>query len=431
MVRTSNPTHVTGKRPHLKIQPWIEHPAFCVCAKCSALSDDERSKPHSFRINRASKYGDDYLKSAQHALEVKAQEEAKLRAGGDGWMAASPDKITFAQLAAAYMEANDSERNAEIIRLHLVPYFGTLAAAQVKSADWRAYQRKRLQEGASPDTINREWNAGRAVLNFGEEEERIVRNPIGRGAVKLLPSSGPRKEFFEPEEWRIFLAAFDGYEGFRAHLKRRRDELPSRFVGERDLGSGRRHPNSDASREQFARLQESAPFVRGLLFSCARVMELAAVRWRDVDLRRGLVTIFQEKTEREKVIPIAEPWRADLAARPRGLPEAYLYARANGQPFYDQEIRRSMALALDIAGIRKHLTPHSIRHTALSWLAIAGVSEAHRKELAGHSRKSVADGYAHLTKGSLVPVVALLTRIEAQGFSEEESAEVAREESTN
>ena len=79
-------------------------------------------------------------------------------------------------------------------------------------------------------------------------------------------------------------------------------------------------------------------------------------------------------------------------------------------------------MARDIAEIRKNLTPHSIRHTVLSWLAIAGVSEVHRKEIAGHSRSTVADGYAHLTNGSLVPVVATLVRIEMEGFSEEESA---------
>ncbi|MBV9188011.1 MAG: tyrosine-type recombinase/integrase, partial [Acidobacteria bacterium] len=272
-------------------------------------------------------------------------------------------------------------------------------------------------------TINRELNTARAVFNFGEQEERIIRNPIARGSVQLLPSRGPRQGFFEPEEWRAFLAAFDDYEGFKAHLQRRREEMPSRFVGEKDMGSGRRNPESEASREQFDRLQEAGAFIRAMLFSCARVMELARMRWRDVDFRRGLATLFQEKTQAEKVIPISAPWRVDLIARPRGLPDAYVYVRSTGKPFYEEEVRRAVMLAVSIAAIRKHLTPHSIRHTALSWLAIAGAPEAHRKDFAGHSRKSVADGYAHLTRGSLVPVVALLARIEAEGFREEESAQ--------
>lgn len=420
--------HVTGNRPRLKIQPPITHPAFCFCQGCKKLPEGERGKPHVIRIRRASKYPDDFIKSALYALEVKAVEEAILTAGGDGWMAASPERITFAQLASAYLEAHDSERNTAIIKLHLVPFFGTLPAAQLKAGDFRSYQRKRLQI-ASPDTVNREWNALRAVLNFAEREERIVRNPFHRGAVEILPSRGPRKEFFEPEEWRAFLAVFDDYEGFKAHQRQRNDAAPVRIVRGHNLGSGRRNPNSDASRNQFERLQEAKTFIRGLLFSCSRVMELAGLRWRDVDLRRGLVTVFQEKTGREKVLPIAEPWRADLTAKQRGWPEAFVYVRSDGQPFYYEEIRRAVMMALEIVAIRKNLTPHSIRHTVLSWLAIAGVPEVHRKEIAGHSRTTISDGYAHLTKGSLVPVLATLVRIETDGFSAHESAAEARIES--
>ena len=425
MVRTSNPTHVTGKWPHFKIQPWINHPAFCICAQCSKLPEDERGKTHSFRINRASPFKEnsrtDYLSSAQYALEVKAKEEAKLTAGGDGWMAASPDRITFAQLAAAYLEANDSKRNAAIIEQHLVPFFGALPAAQLRASDFRSYQRKRQQDDASPDTINREWNTLRAVLNFAEREERITRNPIRRGAVELLPSRGPRKDFFEPEEWQSFIGAFDDYEGFKRHQREIIAAAPVRIIGGFERGSGRRNPDSEASHDQFEGMRKAKEFIRALLFSCSRVMELAGLRWRDVDLRRGLVTLFQEKTKQEKVLPMAEPWRIDLASRQRGLPDAYMYVRGDGRPFYDEEIRRAMSMALAVAGIRKHLTPHSIRHTCLSWLTIAGVSEVHRKEIAGHSRKTVADGYAHLTKGSLAPALATLARIEAEGFSEEES----------
>jgi integrase len=421
MARTANPTHVTGKRPRLKIQPPITHPAFCFCQGCQKLPEVERGKPHDIRIRRVSKYPDDFIKSALYALEVKAVEEARLKAGGDGWMAASPERITFAQLASAYMEAHDSERNTAIIRLHLVPVFGTLPAAQLKASDFRSYQRKRLQV-ASPDTVNREWTALRAVLNFAEREERIVRNPLRRGAVEVLPSRGPRKEFFEPEEWRAFLAVFDDYDGFKAYLWREHKAAPARIVGEKSFGVGRRNPNGDAVKAQFENLHESRQFIRALLFSCSRLMELGNLRWRDVDLRRGLVTLYQEKTQREKILPIAEPWRAELESRQRGLPEAYVYVRANGRPFYRGEIRRAVILAKNVAGIQKNLTAHSIRHTVLSWLAIAGVPEVHRMEIAGHSRSSVADGYAHLTKGSLVPVVATLERIEAGGFREEESA---------
>ena len=252
------------------------------------------------------------------------------------------------------------------------------------------------------------------MLNFAEAEERIYRNPIRRRAITRMGSGRPRQEFFEPEEWRAFIAAFDDEAGFMAQLERARADSPTR-----------RRPGSDASHRQFARFREWRPFFRGLLYVCSRLQELADLRWRSIDLRRGIVTLHQQKTRKPKTLPIAAPWRAELEARDRGLPDAYVYRRANGAPLDNQGAQRAFRLALVLAGIQKHLTPHSIRHTALSWLATAGVSKAHRDEIAGHARRDVGDGYAHLTCPALAPALAILARIEAEGFNENERSSLS------
>ncbi|HEV8434230.1 MAG TPA: tyrosine-type recombinase/integrase [Thermoanaerobaculia bacterium] len=419
MVRTKHATHVTGEIGSLQIQPWIVHPAFCSCRKCAALPIEERGKSHSVRIRRASLHPKDFAKSVLYALEVKAKEEEALRIGV-GYMAARPGEITVAQLCAAYLEAGrGGKRNEQIIRLHLLPFFGARIAADIKSSDFRRYQRER--EGkASGDTIDREWNVFRAVLNFAQTEERIERNPIPRGAVERVGAGTSRKEFFEPEEWRAFMNAFTDFAAYRAFLAREREEGPVRMVNGRNYGSGKRNPESEASRIRFERMRELGPYFRALLFGCARLHEMTRMCWRDVDLRRGIVTLYQEKTEKEKILPIAAPWRAELESRQRGLPAAFVYARANGHVLTTQEVEKTFAFAVRLAGIEKDLIPHSIRHTALSWLATAGFSKVHRDEIAGHARREVGDGYAHLTKGSLMPAVEALARIEREGFTSEE-----------
>ena len=425
MVRCSNATHVTGKPPHLKIQPWIDHPAFCACTRCADLDAEERRLPHSYRIKRASAFPDDFAKSVQYAGEVKRQEEQRLVAGGDGWMSARPEEITLAQIVKAYIDEHPkSRREEQILRQHILPFFenGRTPAAQIKAADWRRYQRHRVSQGASPDTVDREWNAARAVFNFAEEEERILRNPIRRGAVTRIGTGETRKEFFEPEEWRDFVAAFSDLSLFRAHLERERVAGPVRIVSGRSYGSGKRNPDSPASLLQFERLRELQPFIRALLWSCARLGELANLRWRDVDLRRRIVTLYQTKTRKAKALPIAAPWRAELESMQRGLPDAYVFTRSTGKPFGVLEVDRAFGLVLKVIGLKKNLVPHSIRHTVLSWLATVGVSQAHRDEIAGHARQAVGDGYAHLSMRALVPVIAVLVRIEMEGFGADELA---------
>ena len=168
------------------------------------------------------------------------------------------------------------------------------------------------------------------------------------------------------------------------------------------------------------------PFARALMYTCARIMELAELRWRDVDLRRRLVTLHQEKTGKPKTLPIVEPLRSILEARPRVTPEAHVFTRSTGKPLYEQEVLRAFRLVATMVAIRKRLTPHSVRPTVLSWLAIANVSEAPRAEISGHARRKIGDDYAHLTPTALAPVLALLARIEAEGFRREENAEEAR-----
>ncbi|HMJ86922.1 MAG TPA: tyrosine-type recombinase/integrase [Vicinamibacterales bacterium] len=423
MVRKHDPDYVSGRKGRYKIQPPINHPAFCGCSRCGKLPDHERGKPHTFRtIKRASHYPDDRPQSAMEARRVKAEEEARLVAGGDGWAVADRKSITVAQIAKAYVEeGSGGKREEQILRLHVVPELGTYAVTELKPILIRRWQRRRIENGASPDTVNREWNALRAVLNFAEREELVERNPIPRRAIALLESQGPRRDFFEPEEWNRLLAGLDDERAFNELLARERTGGPVRMIADRAYGSGKRRPESDASQEQFARLRELQPFMRAMLYTCARVGELVGLRWKDVDLRRGSVTLYQEKTKKEKVLPIAAPLMAILEARPRGLPHAVVFTRSTGEPFYYEEVLRAFRLAMRIAGIQKKLVPHSIRHTVQSWLAIVGVPEAHRKEIAGHSRRSVTDGYSHLTRGSLVPVMATLARIEAEGFREEES----------
>lgn len=415
--------HVTGRKGEYKIQPWIDHQPWCGCLKCSVLPVSERELPHSFRIKRASIFPDDFGESAKYARQVKAEEELRLAESGTGWMAARPDEITLSQLVCAYNEAHPaSERNAEILELHIVPFFGTMPAANLKPADVRRYQRARVATGVSPNTVDREWNALRAVLNFAEAEERIARNPIRRGAVRGIGEGKPKEEFFEPEEWRDFLSAITHELAFCAYLAKQREDGPVRIVNGRAYGSGKRNPASEASKLQFARTAEMRPFFGGLLYGCARAGELIALRWKDVDLRRGIVTLYQQKTRKPKTLPIVEPWRIQLEALPRGLPDVRVYRRLNGAEYEYEDVRRTFHLVLAIAGIKKALTPHSIRHTVLSWLAMAGVSKPHRDEIGGHARPTVGDGYAHLTKDALMPALTTLARIERDGFTNQERA---------
>jgi integrase len=276
------------------------------------------------------------------------------------------DETIFSALADIYlaehgpsMAPRSLERAEEIIDLHLRPGFGDVAIAELKAIHIRRYQRLRQEDGASPATVNREWNTIRAILNFAEQNELIERNPIRRGAIPPIETSGPRKDFFEPEEWRAFLAAFGDADRWRRYLQELRDKKPIRLVHGTSFGSGTRRPGSNASKLQLARLRETIPVFRALLYTASRAGEIIAANRADADRRRGLITIHQEKTRREKTLPIVEPFDEILDALPSATPAAPLLARSDGRRFY---VHRTCVRDRARAG-RHHEAAHAAFHS--------------------------------------------------------------------
>jgi integrase len=138
------------------------------------------------------------------------------------------------------------------------------------------------------------------------------------------------------------------------------------------------------------------------------VGEGVALRWKDVDLRCGFVTIYQEKTKRAKTLPLSAEARRILEMQPRGLPEALVFPRPSGGPWEHAKLWRTFKLALALSGGRGELRIHDLRHTAGSWLGQAGFSEAVISEVLGHSRAGVTAGYVHLRPDHLRDAVEKL-----------------------
>jgi integrase len=322
------------------------------------------------------------------------------------------ERMTFAQLAEDYlatagkrMAASSRNRAEGIIRRYLVPAFGAMKVEALRPIHIERYQAARLEK-ASPSTVVREWNTLRAILNFFEKYGHV--NPIRRKAVEPPKADDRRTIYFEPHEWRAFIAAFDDVGRWRAYRAGVR-----RFGTVRAGGSARserRHgagmdPNSPASDEYLDRLRQFPPIFKALLYTGARLGEVLAMKWEDVDLSAGKVSVMQEKTGERKTVPIAAPLRAIFTGMQRGTPKAYVFARSDGHPFGAAEVQRAFKVAKKIAKLRDELTPHKLRHTFASWLVMSGTPLRTVQELLGHANITTTTRYAHLSPAHLAGAV--------------------------
>ncbi|HXI13716.1 MAG TPA: tyrosine-type recombinase/integrase [Thermoanaerobaculia bacterium] len=318
------------------------------------------------------------------------------------------DRLTIKALSDRYLELHGPQlapaslgRTKEILRLHILPYIGEMRVTALKAYHVEQIRQKRLTAKANPSTVNREWNVLRALLNFGETKGIIERNPLRRDAIKRLKADEGRTVYFEPDEWQRFITAFDDEGAWKAHAGKVRRFGPV-------VGAGRKPENTI---DHLNRLRAIVPVFKALLFTGSRLNEILSLRWRDVDLKQGTLTILQEKTRKAKTIPMADVLRVELEALSRGIGEAFVFTHGEGRPFYKLEVQRAFAVARGLAGIREELTPHTLRHTFASWLAMEGTALHTIQKLLGHANIQTTGRYAHLSPSHLAEATGIVGRI--------------------
>jgi len=334
----------------------------------------------------------------------------------------SPERLTFAQLAADYLKIQGAKmspaglvRAVSIVERSLGPTFGSMKLEAIRPIHVERWMTARLADrkegvraiaGATRSTVNREWNTFRAILNFATKYG--LQNPIARKAVQSLKVDDAKLIYFEPEEWRRFITAFDDGDRWRSHV------AAVRRFGKR--GGAGPNPDSDATANYLARLRTFQPIFTALLYTGARLNDVISLTWDQVDFARGTVVIIQDKTSGKRVnARMQPPLRRMLEAIPRGTPASRVFRRPDGSPFTDREVQRAFAVARKISKLRPELTPHSLRHTFASWLVMRGKPLKAVQELLGHADIRMTLRYAHLSPGHLDDAAAGIDEMLAEG----------------
>lgn len=157
------------------------------------------------------------------------------------------------------------------------------------------------------------------------------------------------------------------------------------------------------SRGKKAYYVEAADMVEVLVDTGLRLSELLNLRYKEVNFTSNLISIWVNKGDKPRSIPMTRRARVILEERQHINPVKPFEIDIDEVERAWRWIRAEMGLERD-----SEFVPHALRHTCASRLVNAGIDLYIVKEWLGHSSIQITERYAHLNPSKLVQAVEVL-----------------------
>jgi integrase/recombinase XerC len=129
-----------------------------------------------------------------------------------------------------------------------------------------------------------------------------------------------------------------------------------------------------------------------------RLSELCGLRWRDLDLDAGFVSVLG-KGNKERKVPVGsharkalQAWRADQKA----ASATHVFPGRAGGPISQRAVQIRMKQLAQRQGLFKHVHPHMLRHSFASHILESSGDLRGVQELLGHADIATTQIYTHL-----------------------------------
>jgi integrase len=247
---------------------------------------------------------------------------------------------------------------------------GPLRVDQVTQAQWDRYAAQRVTKSrartesrpVSLGTLRREFNVCRASLRLAWKDGHLPRPPALEGPA----DSAPRDRYLTKAEARALL---------------------------------------DACKSPHVRV-----FVALAVYTGARKGSILALTWDQVDLQRGMID-FQEPgrrltAKRRATVPMTDDLAAILTEAHKARQTPYV-VEYGGKPV-PHGLRWSFARLCVNAGLTWQPTPHHLKHSVASWMAMDGVPIDQAADWLATDAKTLRRHYRKFDPTYLRPVTRAL-----------------------
>ena len=138
-----------------------------------------------------------------------------------------------------------------------------------------------------------------------------------------------------------------------------------------------------------------------LLYSAGlRLSELINLKWKDIDFERNLIQVKSAKGRKDRVTILSPKVKKDLKVLTLNLVGNVFISNRN-KKFTPSSIQKIISNASKKAGIKKKVTPHTLRHSFATHLLENGTDIRYISDLLGHASTDTTMIYTHVSNNNL------------------------------
>lgn len=335
----------------------------------------------------------------------------------------------------------------QVMSFYWLPVLGTRKLSQVTTLDLQDMIRAMHKAGAKPTTLSNRWQPVRSMFRRALDWGLVTRNPAS--GVKLPTAGETPGRALSLDEVRRLLAecgwvgrGVESHHAWTRHSGRdpgprscpnSAEQAGSGFItgplGESPSTSFGTHPEGSIAAGQGL-------FVEVLVTTGLRVGELIVLRWSDLDLDAGVLSVRRTMSKNRAggdLIREGAKTRAGVrevlllsgtvaglrcqrsrveaarAADPWWQDEDFVFASKHGKAFHVNTPSLWLRARLAAAGIPPTRV-HDLRHTHTTMLRALGINQAVVEARLGHKGAGISARYTHLDVGAQAAAVEALQR---------------------
>ncbi len=173
------------------------------------------------------------------------------------------------------------------------------------------------------------------------------------------------------------------------------------------------------SKDEIKQIFKATKFGRNRLMlqfmygSGSRVSEVIKIKVDDLNLKERTATIRGGKGNKDRIIILSKDWVSDLKKylNKKRIKSEFVFSKKNGKALSTDTVQRIVRISAKNAGITKHVTPHSFRHSYATHLLEAGTNIRYIQALLGHSNLNTTQIYTNVASEQLKKIESPLDKM--------------------